>query len=50
MTTLKAQPDQTNSFDSPTGVSPVEGVIGCMDKRVNVTLEPYSFTVIRIRV
>ena len=47
---LKAQPDQTNSLDSPTEISPVAGEIGCKDKRLNVVLEPYSFTVIRIRV
>ncbi len=46
---LKANPDQTNSLDDPMAIRPVEEEIGCKDKKVNPTLAPYSFTVIRVR-
>jgi alpha-N-arabinofuranosidase len=46
---LKATPDQVNSLDDPMAVRPVEGDINYKDKRLNPTLAPYSFTVIRVR-
>ena len=49
LTVLKANLDQTNSLDDPMAIRPVEEEIGCKDKKVNPTLAPYSFTVIRVR-
>ncbi len=38
-----------NSFENPMNVSPKEETISIKGKQVNLTLKPYSFTVVRIK-
>lgn len=38
-----------NSFDSPMKVSPQETMIGIKGKKINITAEPYSFSVLRVK-
>ena len=42
--------NRVNSLEQPTLVSPVESEIVLKGKTVNQVLQPYSFTVIRIKV
>lgn len=41
--------NQVNSFEAPKAVSPTEQAITLKGKKINVALEPYSFTVIRAK-
>ncbi|MBN2742564.1 MAG: carbohydrate binding domain-containing protein [Marinilabiliaceae bacterium] len=41
--------DAMNTLDEPTKISPVESVIKVSGNKVNVTLQPMSFTVVRVK-
>jgi len=45
-----AKLDGINSLSEPMAISPVEHVIDIKGKKINVTLAPYSFSVIKIKV
>jgi alpha-N-arabinofuranosidase len=48
---LKSEnPDNANSLEQPSLISPVEQEITINGKKVNQVLDPYSFSVIRIKV
>ena len=47
---LKGQGGQTNSLEDPLAVSPVKGGVACQKQQLHPTLEPWSFTVIRIKI
>jgi alpha-N-arabinofuranosidase len=50
MTVLKSDnPEEINSLDKPTLVSPIEQEYALKGKALSLTLAPYSFTVIRIK-
>jgi alpha-L-arabinofuranosidase len=40
---------QVNSFDSPGNIAPKETTIAIKGKKINVTVAPYSFNVIRVK-
>jgi alpha-L-arabinofuranosidase len=42
--------ETVNSFENPTAVSPVQKPVQVKNKKVNLTLKPYSFNVIRVKV
>ena len=51
MTILKAaSQDKTNSLDDPKAVSPVVTVFPCKGRQLDTKLDPYSFTVIRVKI
>ena len=41
--------NQVNSIEAPKALSPTEQTIALKGKKINVALEPYSFTVIRAK-
>jgi alpha-L-arabinofuranosidase len=49
LTVLKGELSQVNSIDNPGNVKPVEQEIDLKGKKVEVSLSPYSFSVIRIK-
>jgi len=49
LTVLKGDPDDMNSFDDPRHVSPQETSINVKGKSISLTVAPYSFNVIRIK-
>jgi len=42
--------EAVNSFENPTAVSPVQKSIQVKNKKVNLTLKPYSMNVIRVKI
>jgi alpha-N-arabinofuranosidase len=50
LTTLKSESlEQVNSFNTPQAISPEEKTVAVKGKNINVTLAPYSFSVIKIK-
>jgi len=41
--------DKVNTFENATAVSPVEQQINIKGKKVSVSLSPYSFNIIRVK-
>ncbi len=50
VTVLKSDLQSVNSLDNPAQIIPVEQSIDVKGKKVNVSLAPYSFSVVRIKV
>lgn len=51
ITVLKGErPDQMNSLEDPRAISPVEGEFPCKGSQLHPRLDPYSFTVIRVKI
>lgn len=46
---LASAPGNVNSFAEPMAVAPVESTIAIKNKKISLQLQPYSFTVIRIK-
>lgn len=46
---LSNQLNKLNSFDKPFEVAPVEADIAVKNKKLNLQLKPYSFTVIKVK-
>ena len=50
MTILKADGlDQVNSIENPINVKPTEHNLKLKRKKIPLSLEPYSFTVVRVK-
>lgn len=46
---LASAPDKVNSFTEPQAVAPVENTVPVKNKKISLQLQPYSFTVIRVK-
>ncbi|MEO7310447.1 MAG: alpha-L-arabinofuranosidase C-terminal domain-containing protein [Chitinophagaceae bacterium] len=50
LTVLKADPTAVNSLDAPMAVAPQESTINLKGKNISLSLAPFSFTILRVKI